>query len=230
MPLSFEGNQLDFYALATDYQGVIAQGKVIGSSWGDFGSFVKDRQSMLGIPDDGILNYKTLSLEASRNIHWFRNHRYEDISVVPRLDDLTRCTIIDVSNLGNYVTVNPVIDDLLQLAEKKQHIGKYGDAALLYNEVHARSAFSKEIANYSAYATFESVGKILGIRSPVRCDPEQGKYVLTGSMVTALEEYQEEHGILPTGKLNYKTIRSFSDFGVGDYLSSLKSWHSGVQR
>lgn len=218
----YSSRSIGFFALATDYPGLISQGQISQGEWGDFHAFVRRRQADWNISDTGFLDYKILSLEAGRNIHWFRNHKYDDISDVPTNDDLLLCKKLFSPNVDALKNVSPVVSDLLQLAMEKEKIGKYGDATLLFNEVHARSFPSKDIADYSARSAFLNAGKLLGVTSSVNCDPEQGKYVLTRSMVEAIEKYQQEMGIPPSGKLNYKTVRSFSEFGVGDYLSSLK--------
>lgn len=226
----YSSRAVDFYALATDYPGIITQGKVLGGSWDDFTAFVRGRQAELDIAESGVLNYKTLSFEAGRNIHWFRNHRYEDISKAPSLGELIQCTRIESRMVENYLTEQSVIGNLMRIAKEKERMEKYGDATLLYNEVQARASYSKKLADFSAHAAFVNAGKTLGVESSVNCDPEQRKYVLTPAMVSALEKHQKEMGILLTGKLDYETIRSFSEFDVAEYLSSAQSVQGGAQR
>lgn len=224
----YSSRATSFYALATHYPGVIVQGEVLKGSWLDFAAFVQGRQVLWDIPGDGLLNYLTLSLEADRNVHWFRNRIYREISQVPTLGDVIPCTRFDTSIWDKYVAEKPVVSELLRIAEEQEGIGEYGDATLLYNEVHARAKLSKEVADYAAYAAFFNAGKVLGVEQSVRCDPEQSKYVLTEDMVAAVEKYQRDKGISPTGNLDYRTVRSFSNFGVGDYLSSVTTLQGGT--
>lgn len=210
---------ITFFALATDYPGMLSRGRVLSGSWEDFIAFVQDRQAVRNIPQSGLLDYKTLSLEANRNVHWFRNRTYEDIEQVPTLQEFAGCGNIDIFQSQDYVVANPIAINLLGIAKEKEQKGKFGDAALLFNEARARAPSLHEVADFAAHEAFVNAGKVLGVASPVRCDPEQEKYVLTDTMVEALKGYQKIIGIASTGKLNYETVRSFSDLGVGDYWS-----------
>lgn len=217
----YSSRAITFFALAADYSGILSKGRVLSGSWESFIGFVQSRQAAQNIPKTGILDYETLSVEANRNVHWFRNRTYQIIDQVPTLEDFVGCENIDFLKSRDDLASSPIVRNLLSIAKEKEQLGKFGDAALLFNEAYARVPPLDRVAKLAAHEAFMNAGKVLGVGSPVRCDPEQNKFVLTSSMVEALKSYQKVNGIPSTGKLNYRTVRSFSDFGIGDYLSIL---------
>ena len=209
---------IKFYSQATNYPRDVLGAEISGKLSSDFLLFIRNRQLANNILGTGVLDYKTLSSEANRNIHWFRGRVYEDVTKVPTLDDQVKCAIAKFKIDRNYTKLNPIVKHLLKTAERKEQIGKYGDASLLFNEAYARGRASREAAEYAARKTFENVGKVLGVKSAVSCDPEQRKYVMTKEMVKAIKDYQKTNDIAVTGQVNYKTIRSFSESDIRAYL------------
>ena len=210
---------IENYALATNYIRSVSGIEIYGKYSDDFRSFILNRQSLNNIPGTGKLDYKTLSFEANRNIHWFRYHVYTDVTKVPKIADEAQFTKAKLlKSIRKNIELNSTVKYLLMTAESKEQIGKYGDASLLFNEASARGGASWEVGGYAARKAFMNAGKVLGVDSAARYDPQQMKYVMTEEMVGALIGYQKTKNFSASGQLDYKTIRSFSESGIGAYL------------
>jgi hypothetical protein len=62
---------------------------------------------------------------------------------------------------------------------------------------------------------------VLKVPDPVECDPLQGKYVMSPGLKQALLKLQTGQRGLPTGQLDYNTLRWLSGGDIGPYLSNI---------
>ena len=115
---------------------------------------------------------------------------------------------------------SPLVAALIHSAESMESAGKYANAALLFNEAHARVTGDTVTANQTELRVYENVGRALNVSNPIRCDPLQQKYVITPSMIEAIRDYQKEHPTMEgRGILGYSTLRSLADIELGPFLA-----------
>ena len=97
--------------------------------------------------------------------------------------------------------------------------GRYGDAALVFNEICARAIkFDEKKATKAATKTFELTGKIFNVEPAIKWDTLQKKEVLTNIFVDAIKDFQRSKTLNDTGKLDYGTLRAVSNSDIGVFI------------
>ena len=225
----YRGRSVMFYLEAIGYTGSGARSLMAGEGLAGFENRLKARQFARKVPTTGKVDYLTLAVEADRNAHWFRSRTYEDVSGVPTLNRESRCARkSSPENIKAPLAL--VVTDLVKTAQAKQRMGEYAAASLLFNEVLASGALGEETAAYVERQTLLNVGRTLEVEEPVRCDPQQGKYVMNGRLRAALKKYQRAKSISVTGRVDYKTLRTMAETDMSGYLTEFRRSLRNVQR
>ncbi len=127
------------------------------------------------------------------------------------------------------ININPIkltsivySKNLLVNANKKISENNFGAAALALNEAAARYKKSDAIkANEIEKRAFNATGFLLKVESSARYDPIQDKFVMSQELKEAVTKYQNETGLMISGKLNYLTLKSFSNTSLSTMLFSI---------
>lgn len=199
---------------ATDFNG-----EPVGPGGGtilapEFGAYLEERQRSQGLEPTGVLDYETLATEADHDVFWFRYDVFALPASVPTRSEPIQCmrlTPEDVLDGGE----SPLVTALIRLAEERESVGQYGNAALLFNEALARNSDDTMIGLYVEQRVYENVGRALSVSNPIWCDPIQGRFVMTPELVDSVRARQQEQA---TGILDYLTIRGLADIDVGPFL------------
>ena len=114
----------------------------------------------------------------------------------------------------------PSVAQVVRDAEKREQVMDYANAAFFFNEANAlikdagdntdnqhKISDYKIIDIYTELRIYENFSEILDISNPVKCDPDQEKYVMTPEMVEAVEDFQKQAGIPITGDLDFSTMQ-----------------------
>ena len=164
----------------------------------------------------GRLDYEAFATQANHDIFWFRHGVYPEPSTVPTRSQPVQCARLsssDVINSGE----SPLVTALVRAAEERASVGEYGNAALLFNEAHARVSDDTMMAVFTEHRVYENAGQALNVPVPVECDPIQQRFVMTPTMVEAVRAQQ------PTADrpdiLGYQTIRTLANIDVGPFLA-----------
>ncbi len=179
----------------------------------DFRAYVTQYQQSVGIESTGHLDYRTLESLADRKIYWFLYDVYPEPITVPRISEQFECARLTLGDLA--LGKSPLVASLIRTADEMESTGKYGNAALLFNEAHARVVDDPEVAIFLEQRVYENAGRELKTLDPARCDPIQGRFVMSPQMVEAVRARQQDQ---PTGILDYKTLRSLADIDVASFL------------
>ncbi|MYF35540.1 MAG: hypothetical protein F4226_01730 [Synechococcus sp. SB0678_bin_12] len=121
----------------------------------------------------------------------------------------------------------PSVVQVVRDAEKKEQAMDYANAASFFNEANAHIRKNapentdnqhqisdyKRMTIYTELRVYENSIKALDnivsldISNPIRCDPDQRKYVMTPEMVAVVEGFQKRTGIPTTGDLDFETMQ-----------------------
>ena len=200
------------WAIATGFSGEIAG--LDGGRIPEFTNHLMQYQQSMGLEPTGIPNYQTFATAADRDIGSFRHAVYADPGDVPRRSEpaCERLTSSVFITGGESLLVTA----LVRAAEERESAREYGNAALLFNEAHARVDGDTTMSVYTEHRVYENAGRALNVPVPVLCDPIQRRFVMSAAMVEAVRAHQQE---VPTGILDYQTLRSLADIDVGSFLA-----------
>jgi len=96
---------------------------------------------------------------------------------------------------------------------------KFGDAALVYNEIFARvKNFNPEKANVARLKVIDLTAKQLNYKTATNYDYIQKKTVASKEFVSFIKEHQILNKVKSTGKLDYNTLRSISHKDIGHFI------------
>ncbi|MGD9211591.1 MAG: peptidoglycan-binding domain-containing protein [Desulfobacteraceae bacterium] len=126
-----------------------------------------------------------------------------------------------IESIAENITVSKVIyiSNLEFNALWLEKQGRFGDAALVNNEIFVRvKNFDKEKANTARIKVIELIAQKLKVVDATEFDTQQKKVVASSSLVKALRKYQQASKIEPNGKLDYKTLRSMSKIDIGHFV------------
>ncbi len=173
------------------------------------------KQQLIGLESTGRLDFLAFAKTANRDVYWFLYDVHPNPAEVPTRRQGIECarpasSVVNDENLPTHVTA------LVEAAEKSEIAEEYGNAALLFNEAHARVGDDTVVAEYIEPRVYENAGRALNVSDPIRCDPIQKRFVMTPTMFEAVKAYQGEQA---TGILDYKTIRGLADIDVGPFLA-----------
>ncbi len=180
-----------------------------------FAAHVEQQQQLMGLKVTGQLDYLTFAKTANRDVSWFLYDVQPNLAEVPAMGQRIQCAKL-TSREVNRENLPELITALVDAAEQRESAGEYGNAALLFNEAHARVRDDPVAMAYIEPRVYENVGRELGVPNPIQCDPIQARFVMTPAMVETVKAHQQEQA---TGILDYETIRGFADIDVGPFLA-----------
>lgn len=208
------------WAEHTDFPGaplVLYDGVPAGPAFSpSFRPHLEREQIAIGVEPTGSLDYQTLATTADRDVLWFLYDAHTDTASIPLRSQPLGCarpTSVEVAQIES-----PPVGNLLRAAEKMEGEREYGKAAMLFNEVHARAGDELPLAIYTEQRIYENAAIVLNVTDPVRCDPIQGRQVMTPQMVKAVSGLFEEQ---PTDKLDYRALRSLAATDLKDLVDQL---------
>lgn len=117
------------------------------------------------------------------------------------------------------VTEKALFGHLKTNARFMENHEKYGEAALIYNEMMMRArGFDTASAEVFRLNVLEMFGKLLGIQEPFAVDPVQNRKVITPEFKQAILKYQRGKGLVESGRIDYGTLSAASELPVSRYL------------
>jgi len=129
------------------------------------------------------------------------------------------------------VTRKDIMGNLQANAAYLEATGEHAKAALVYNEISARSSsFDEKLAQSSIQKVYELAGRLFGIDKPTVYDPRQKKTVISPALGTSIKEFQKANELNETGRIDYLTLRMSAQDNIGTYLFRQIEGKAGPQK